>query len=111
MQQLIEIINIHFFAFVFAMIAYVYSQILTGHGMILNGLWDYLDRKLPVWLFKPIIDCFLCVAGQMALWSGFYFIDYHRPVFEIISLHTYYICITIFLSVLIDRIYETIKNS
>jgi hypothetical protein len=79
--------------------------------MIFNWLWNYLEPKLPNWLFKPLIDCYLCVCGQMALWSGFYFVDYKRPIFETVSLHAYYICLTIFISIIINKIYEEIKSN
>ena len=105
--QMTDIINIHFFAIVFAVVGFVYAMILTEPNMILNGVWNYLDKTLPEWLFKPIIGCYKCVCGQMALWSGFYFVDYTRPLFEIITLHVYFICLTILISIVINKIYES----
>jgi hypothetical protein len=84
-----------------AIIAYVYSVILTEPGMILNGVYRYLEgRKLPDWLFKPLIDCYKCVSGQLALWSYFFLTSKYNP-FE----HIFFICFTIFISILLDKLY------
>lgn len=110
MNNFFEIVSLHFFSVVFAVIGFVYSQVLTEGGMIFNGLWTFLEKHTPAWLFKPIIDCYKCVCGQIALWTGFYFVNYSRPVIEIISLHVYFICLTILISILINELYQRIKG-
>jgi hypothetical protein len=105
-----EIVSLHFFALVFSVIGYVYSQVLTEGGMIFNWLWVFLEKRLPNWLFKPVMDCYKCVCGQISLWTGFYFVNYSRPLIEIISLHAYFICLTILISILINEFYQRIKG-
>lgn len=59
-------------AFKISMIAYVYSCILTGPGEVFSSLYKKLEEKLSEkWprLFKVLIDCEKCIAGQLALWS------------------------------------------
>lgn len=109
MNSLIEIVSLHFYALLFAVVGYTYSNVLTEGGMILNSLYGKLE-KLPEWLFKPLIGCYKCVCGQIALWMGFYFVNYHRPIIEIVSLHVYFICLTILISILIDEFYQRIKS-
>lgn len=56
-------------AFVIGLVAYVYAVILTDPEHIFHALWKCLEARLPWWLFKPIIGCELCVAGELALWT------------------------------------------
>lgn len=69
--MLIELATLIYFIMVahfLGLVGVVYSIILTEPGMIFFNLYEKLQRKLPVWLFKPVIGCALCVSGQMALW-------------------------------------------
>lgn len=59
-----------------AIAAFTYSEILPSPGMLLNNIYDALERKVPAWLFKPLIGCCKCVAGQWALWL--YIIFFHQ---------------------------------
>lgn len=52
-------------------LAFVYVEILTAEGMIFDWIHNWCEIKLPAWLFKMIIGCSYCVAGQIALWSTF----------------------------------------
>ncbi len=91
-----NIIELNFIALCFAVMAYVYSVILTQPGHILNSLYNYLEENLNPFLFKPIIGCPLCVSGQMSLWV-YPFITIYGP-FDIeynLFLHIYTICLTI----------------
>jgi hypothetical protein len=54
-----------------AIVAFVYTEILTEQGMILNWLHSIIT-KLPATLHKPLISCAYCVSGQMALWLFLY---------------------------------------
>lgn len=102
-------------AFLCATIAYVYAEILTEGGMILNRWYKLLERRVGRWpfIFKPLIDCSKCVAGQVALWSyplvykPAYFhtneliYSYSYSVFE----HVACICMAILLTLIIKSIY------
>ena len=51
-------------------IAHTWVNVLTKQGMIFHSVKEFMDRlKLPSWLKDPIIDCHLCNAGQIALWT------------------------------------------
>lgn len=54
--------------------AYVYSDILTRSEMILDKFDTWAYDKLPAWIYKPLIGCPYCVAGQWSFW--FYLISY-----------------------------------
>jgi hypothetical protein len=88
-----------------AIVAYVYSQVLTEPGMIFNRLYNALDRTLPEWLFRPLIGCMYCVAGQMALW---YYLSLsvalsHIP-YDLFG-HIFFICLSVFLISFIHKAY------
>lgn len=68
-----------------AVVAYVYAEVLTKPGEVLAGWCSFLCKHLikvtvvncaevrkEHWLFKPLIGCGKCVAGQMALWTYLY---------------------------------------
>lgn len=115
--------ELSFFALKVAIVAYIYSDVLTEPGMILNSLYVKLDtwyvnectgkKMIPEWLFKPLIGCYKCVSGQMALWSFFVvnFSEYMniKSIFELsvlIGNHLFFIMLTILLSCLIQRIHR-----
>lgn len=52
-------------------IGFVIAEILTEPEMILYPLYKFLDSKIGKYpyLFKPIIGCGKCVAGQVGLWG------------------------------------------
>jgi hypothetical protein len=86
-----------------ALVAYVYAVILTEPGMILNAWFNFLDIKLGRrnhWLFKPLIGCFKCVAGQMALW--YYLFTYYQH-YNLLH-HIFIICLSIQASILINKL-------
>ena len=60
--------NIYIESVYVAVIAFVYSCMLTESGMIFNKPYVLAEKYLPAWLFNPIIGCMYCVAGQIALW-------------------------------------------
>lgn len=94
-------------SFKLALIAYVYSVILTEDEMILNKLYIYLGQSnLPDWLFKPLIGCFRCVAGQFGLW-GYLIINFRDyNVFD----HLFTIMFTIFISIILNKIYGWLES-
>lgn len=92
-----------------ALVAYVYAMILTEPGMLLNAWYNFLDVKLgrrKHWLFKPLIGCFKCVAGQLALW---YYLIYHFNNYDPAT-HIFIICLAIFASTSIHKIYRWNQN-
>lgn len=105
-------IEIHLYAFMCALIGFVYSMVLTEPGQIFNPLYRFLDRKIGrfEFIFKPLIDCFKCVSGQIALFSGVFLIPNNGELMRIFT-HVYYICLTIFISIIINKIYDSIKNN
>ena len=115
--------ELSFFALKIAIVAYIYADVLTEGGMILNPLYVKLDtwrinpcsnkKVIPEWIFKPLIGCYKCVAGQMALWS-FFVVNYSeymniKSIFELsvlIGNHLFFITLTILLSCLVQRIHR-----
>lgn len=101
-----------------AIFAFVYSYILTQPQMLLNSTYRRLDvffktkerkeKGKPIfWLFKIILQCEKCVAGQIALWLyTFTHIDeYIENPIEIFFLHLAFITVTIFIVSVIKNIY------
>lgn len=92
-----------------AIVAYVYSDVLTEPGMALNWLYHLLS-KLPEPIFKPLIGCFRCVAGQMSFWV--YLIYYLKTNFGLTEMlssignHIFFISLTIFLTWIINKVYR-----
>lgn len=92
-----------------AIVAYIYSDVLTEGDMILNGVFHFLDKRLPEWLFKPVIGCYRCVAGQLALWSFLYIKwDQYGSGFNVglIANHIFFISLTIFIVWITNKIYR-----
>lgn len=88
-----------------ALVAFVYSVILTEGGMILNPWYNFLDRKIgESWLFKPLVGCYRCVAGQMAFW--YYIVKFRYDIFE----HAFFISFAIFTAIVINKLYIYIKQ-
>ena len=77
---------------IIAVCAWVYSMILTEPGMILNGWFKLCEKRLPEWLFSPVVGCVYCVAGQMSLW--YYLIKYWNN-YNLLY-HIAFVCLTIF---------------
>lgn len=55
-------------AVIFGIWGFVLVNILTAQGHILSRINYYLVERLPEWLYKPLLGCSYCVAGQWALW-------------------------------------------
>ncbi len=106
------------FAFTVAITAFTYSYILTKPSEVFAWLYKSLnilfknteryqrgDDMHPV--FKLLIGCEKCVAGQLALWL-FIIVCRHTYLQDIIShmiIHILFIHTTIFLTTLIKSIY------
>lgn len=44
---------------------------LFWEGMIFESLGDYLEEKLPYWLFKPTIGCVICMTPYWGTLASF----------------------------------------
>lgn len=80
-------------AFQIAVIASVYAVKLTKSDMLLGGVYGKLtqiekDYPWTEWIFKPLMTCVYCVAGQMALWTlilyGGFHLEWVRNVIDAI---------------------------
>lgn len=105
-------------AFLIAVLAFTYTNILTEPNQIFNGLYKKLDSLFngttgkKHWLFKIIIHCEKCFAGQTALWlyALTHIMEYQEYPWETPFLHIAFIAFTIFLTSLITHIYKIIEK-
>lgn len=108
-----------FCALMVAIGAFVYSNLLTGTGEILGGIYGRLDivfktdqraaEGKPIHpLFKMLIQCEKCVAGQWALWS-FLIVNwnlYARGYYLLLLVHLAFIFLSIFLTLIVKSFYN-----
>lgn len=97
------------------MIGFVYAFVLTEPYMIFEKLVVFLERKLPTWLFKPIIGCERCVTGQITLWvfvfifgtncTGYFTTDI-LVLLKTFFTHVYFVCFAIYTCVLLKKLYN-----
>ncbi|MFT4203491.1 MAG: hypothetical protein QM610_06205 [Chitinophagaceae bacterium] len=80
--------------------AFTYTHILVGPGMLLEKVNDWAQLHLPPWLYKPIIGCEKCVAGQWALWSYIAVFDRYDWKW-----HMLFTLLAIFLADIVTKIY------
>ena len=93
-------------SFAISIIAFTYSVILTEPHQILNGVYEWLEKRLPEWLFFPIIGCEKCVSGQMGLWYYLLFYDGKYSIFE----HLFVILFPIFIVTFIKPLYSWMQR-
>jgi hypothetical protein len=89
-------------AFQLAIIAYVYSKILTRPEMILGSVYGFLsqvavDYPSTEWILKPLMLCPLCVGGQLALWTFILYGWLHLELVHSIIDLLFFLSITILL--------------
>jgi hypothetical protein len=103
----------------YAVAAFVYCTVLVKPGMILNPWYDWLDRKIgpasgdilndgkgrAEWLFKPLVGCCKCVAGQFGLWG--YLIEFRQEYN--LAHHILFITFVIYLIKHIETLYHGTK--
>lgn len=105
-------------SFLIAILAVVYTYILTQPGQLFNGLYNKLDKffktdtrrsngKSEHPLFKILIYCHLCLSGQVALWLFIYFnwINYFINPFYTLLSHVFTVATTILMAAIIKGIY------
>lgn len=100
-----NLILLNWLTLAIALSAFVYSNILTEPGQILNQAFDFLERHLPEWLFKPLMGCQYCVCGQWALWFYFYMCFIEHGAKYHWWLHLWFIMQTIFIQKIITYLY------
>lgn len=105
-----HILFLNWLSLAIALSAFTYSNILTEPGQILHETYDRLERLLPEWIFKPLIGCQYCVAGQWALWFFMYvcFVEIRVPYYWFF--HIWFIMQTIFITKIITYIYYQILD-
>lgn len=103
-----DIVTILILSFPVAVIALVYSCILTDADMIMGKPFAWSVTHLPTWLHKPLISCEKCVAGQIAFWSYPYCIIYHYPDFDHLPMFIYYIMQSILSTAILKAVYYAI---
>lgn len=81
------------YCIIIAVCSFVYTEILTESGMILDKLYRLIDR-LPKWLSKPLGSCSYCLTGQLSLWLYLWF---YIENYNILN-HIAFICISIFIT-------------
>lgn len=84
------------------LVAVVYSVVLTDPGQLLAGVRYRAEQRLPWWLFNPLIGCYKCASGQIALW---YYVVTRWGEFRPDELVAW-VSASIFLSVIYNFIYE-----
>lgn len=114
-------------SFLIAVLAYVYTNVLTEPDEILSGWKSWLNNKLndeerlsnglgyhP--LYKVLVHCEKCFAGQVALWVYLIlsFETYKDSVFIpkvlffLVFKHVCFITLTILTTIIIKKIVEKI---
>lgn len=118
-----EIHNLIILPLMIAVTAFIYSDVLTEPGMLLNKVYRWLDysdcsnkRRVPEIIFNPLIGCFRCVSGQMALWVFMWnnsskYMTFCRQfnlydLVNLIAFHIYFMSITIYLTWIISKVYR-----
>lgn len=118
-----------FISICIALVGVTYSSILTEPGNIFHGLHKWIEQFLfdPMkgrfedqwkhkWIFTPLIDCYKCVSGQMALWV-FSFLFFNKyilffnsasiiSIFKLAGTQIFLICLSIFTSCLLNKLYQ-----
>ena len=103
------ILQLYILTWVLAICAYTYSMILTDNDMILSPWRRFLFIKLGEdnWLFKILVGCEYCVAGQWALWTYLFISIFDSDLFDKIEynpfIHLAVIMVTVFNMAIINK--------
>lgn len=109
-------------SFLIAVFSFVYIVILTEPHQIFNSTYKKLDLffnakrnkegKTKHWLFKIIIGCEKCNAGQISFWLHLYmnWIDYIIDPGKTLLIHLSFITFTILLTVIITHTHKLIEK-
>jgi len=71
-----------------ALFSAVFVILLTQPGMIFGWYKDLINKIKSDYIRKPLGDCELCVAGQIALWSYLFMWDgwLHWIIFIVLTI-------------------------
>ena len=83
-----------------AITAWVYVRVLCQDGMILGWWSAFIEKRLPMYLAKPIVSCEYCVAGQLSLW---YYVGFNFWNYDLIT-NIFFVSLTIFIIEIINGI-------
>ena len=89
--------------------AFVYVVLLTEPYYIFGDLYAYLETRLPWYIFKPIMGCEKCVAGQLSMW-GYLYLNYLEYDLHHAFTHVFFICLTIIITHIITLLMKWLKN-
>ena len=95
-------------AILIAVLSYTYTNLLTEPEMVFNGLYRYLDGRIPNWLFYPLIHCAKCNAGQVAIISYCYeyWVGFILYPLETLGYLALFVSFTIFTTYTLKQTYE-----
>lgn len=96
---------------VIAIGAFAFSNILTDPDHMLGRLDAWLDDHLPEYLYKPLIGCQYCVAGQWALWYYLVLAFVTNEISYRPDIHILFVLVTIFLEEPITYLYYKVFKS
>ena len=96
---------------VIAIGAFTFSNILNQPDHLFGKLDGWLFVNLPEYIYKPLIGCQYCVAGQWMLWYYLLISFVTREVSYRLDIHILLILFTIFLEEPITFIYYKIFKS
>jgi len=88
-----------------SIIAFVYAELLTEPGQILNPLFRLLVN-LPEYINKPLIGCSKCVSGQLACWT---YLWYWHSCYNVL-MHLFFICSSIIITWLLSNLKKKLDN-
>lgn len=99
-------------AIISALIAFVYAVVLVQPGEILSGwssfifgaTWNEHTEKNH-WIYKVLLGCEKCIAGQICLW-WFLRRNFYSYSIDKVIIHIFTICLGIFLTIIIKKIYN-----
>lgn len=104
------------YSILIACAAVAFSSIITEKYQILYGLHNFLEKKLPKYLFFPLIGCHKCVAGQWGLWLFLFYIPHnYTSVIHIAGnydpvIHLWFVLQCIFNAAVINDLHIRLKN-
>lgn len=89
------------------MIGWAVENHLTQSGAILSRYGAWLERLVEQnrsWLAKPLGYCGKCLAGQLAMWTGFVLLAHVYACAPLLALwqHLFIICLSVVLASTLD---------
>lgn len=110
--------NLYEYSFLFAVVAVVYSTILTEPDHLLDWWYRFLHKKLKVderrengkgkpALFMLLVHCEKCIGGEIMFWSYLYM---NWGIMYDVAEHLCFTALTILLAGLIKLTYKIIES-